>query len=358
MIEILQNFQEGLGSFVLPLVIAMCGLLIFIIVFYSIAVFLHWKSRKKRETLIKVWERSIAGDGLGSGSEDLSQIEVPPSNLRDDFLEVLRGRDLPPGKTKDIYQRVGFYSQDISDLTSRSWWRRVQALNRLKRVSLAGLQDKLTSLVHDSSHEVRLIALDSLSYLEEVPDLDSVELFGSFSEKLDSFLVIKLLALKPAKSFLRPLIDSKKLRLRRAGATLLGQSGETKLIPLLSRLTSDEDYQVRRRVAESLGRIGGIETLSILKKTSKDGEPGVREASARSLGEIFHEDSIEILDQLARDDGFSVRLAAFSSLARYGEEGRKAIGNHWTENRRLAREAIFESYQQPITPDQNQNAIF
>jgi HEAT repeat protein len=198
---------------------------------------------------------------------------------------------------------------------------------------------------------VRLIALDSLSYLDDFPNLDPVELFESFSEKLDSFLVIKLLTLKPNKSFIRPLVDSKSPRLRRAGATLLGQSGETKLIPFVSRLASDEDYQVRRRATESLGRIGGIESLSILKQTSKDGEPEVREASARSLGEVFHEDSIEMLDRLARDDNFSVRLAAFSSLARFGEKGRKTIGNHWIQNRRLAREAIFESYQQPITPD-------
>lgn len=358
MIEILQNFQEGLGSLVLPLVIAMCGLLIFIIVFYSVAVFLHWKSRKNREKLRKAWKQALAGDGPGPGSENLSQIEVPPSDLRDDFLEVLQAGDLTTEKTIDIYQRMGFYNQDKEDLTSRSWWRRVQALNRLKHVSLDGLQDKLTSLVYDPSHEVRLNVLDSLSYLNEFPDLDPVHLFESFSKKLDSFLVIKLLTLKPEKSFLRPLVDSKKTRLRRAGATLLGQSGEAKLIPFLRRLTNDEDGQVRRRAAESLGRIGGIETLSILKQASKDGEPGVREASARSLRKISHEDSIEILNQLARDVDFNVRLAAFSSLARFGEEGRKAIGNHWTDNRRLSREAIFESYQESTTSHPDQGAVF
>ncbi|MEF8799232.1 MAG: HEAT repeat domain-containing protein [Candidatus Bipolaricaulota bacterium] len=358
MIETLQNFQEALGSFVLPLVIAMCGLLVFVIIFYSVAVFLHWKSRKDRENLRKAWKQSLGVDGPGLGSEDLSQIRIPFSDLRDDFLEVLRTRDLTTGETIDIYQRIGFYDQDKADLTSRSWWRRVQALNRLKHLSLAGLQDELTSLVHDSNHEVRLIALDSLSYLNEVPDLDPVELFESFSEKLDSLLVIKLLTMKPPKGFLRPLVDSKNPRLRRAGATLMGQSEKTKLVPLLSRLTGDEDCQVRRRAAESLGKIGGIKSLSILKQTSKDEEPRVREASAISLGKILNEDSIEILNQLARDDNFSVRLTAFSSLARYGEEGRKAIGNHWTKYRRLAREAIFESYQESITSPQDQGAVF
>lgn len=358
MIDVLQNFQEALGSFVLPIVIAMSGLLLFIIFFYTLTVFLHWKARKNRERLRGEWEQFLSGDCPGSGSENLSQIGTPLSDLRDDFLEVLRARDLTTEKTIDIYEKMGFHDQDKADLTSRSWWRRVQALNRLKHVSLAGLHGKLTSLVHDSSHEVRLIALDSLSYLNDSPDLDPVKLFESFSEKLDSFLVIKLLNLKPGESFLRPLVDSKSPRLRRAGATLLGQSGETKLIPSLSRLTSDEDHKVRRRVAESLGRIGGIESLSILKQTSKDKDPGVREASARSLGEILHKDSIEMLDRLTRDDDFRVRLAAFSSLARFGEKGRKTIGNHWSQNRRLAREAIFESYQQPITLDQDNNAIF
>lgn len=349
MIKLLQDFQVALGSFVVPLVLAMCGLLLFIIIVYTLGVLFHWKKQRTRKHLNRVWQRSIKEDNISSDSENIPRIQVPQYDWRDDFLRVLREADLSSEKAVDVYQKTGHYEQDKADLSSRVWWKRAQALHRLKYVSLEGLQDKLTPLVYDSSHEVRLIALDALGYLDGVPDLDPVKLFESFTEKLDSFLVIKLLTLKPGKSFIRPLVNSKKPRLRRAGATLLGQPSRSEFFPLLSELTGDENRQVRKRTAGSLGRVGGIKALSILKRTSRDGEPEVRKFSARSLGNIYHQDSIEILDGLASDDDFRVRLAAFSSLSRFGEEGRKAIGNHWSESRKLAREAIFESYQELVT---------
>lgn len=346
MIELLQNLQIALGPFVLPIVIAMSGLLLFIIIVYTIGVLFHLKRRRARDNFKRTLQSSIKEENNGSDSENLPRIQAPQYDHRDDLIQVLKGADLSSKETVAIYQSAGLFDQDKTDLSSRAWWRRAQALHRLKHVSLAGLGDKLTSLVYDSSHQVRLIALDSLSYLDELPPLDPIELFESFTEKLDSFLVIKLLALKPGKSFLRPLVNSKKPRLRRAGATLLGQPDKQETLSLLSKLIDDLDNRVRKKAAESLGRVGGQESLTYLKQTSKDDRAAVREASARSLGEVFHEDSIEILDDLATDDDFRVRLAAFTSLSRFGEGGRKAIGNHWSENRRLAREAIFESYQE------------
>ncbi|MCF7890357.1 HEAT repeat domain-containing protein [Candidatus Bipolaricaulota bacterium] len=350
MIELLQNLQLAIGPFVLPVVIALSGLLLLITIIYSAAVFHHWRSRKTREDLEQKWLNSSEEVITDPGSDNLQQTQLPPYERRDDFLNVLRIRNLASDKTVEIYRRKGFYKQDISDLSHRAWWRRAQALHRLKYVSLAGLQDEVTSLIYDSSREVKLAALYSLIYLEEFPDLNPIKFFENFNEKQDSFLVIKLLPLKPDKSFLRPLVDSKKPRLRRAGATLLGQPNEPKFLHFLSKLTKDKDKEVRKRVAESLGRVGSLEALPILERTSEDNEPTVRAASARSLGRITHEDSVEILDHLATDDTFKVRLAAFNSLSHFGEEGRKAIGNHWSENRRLAREAIFESYQKPVTP--------
>ncbi|MBS3786790.1 HEAT repeat domain-containing protein [Candidatus Bipolaricaulota bacterium] len=357
MVELLQNFQTALGSFVLPLVVAICGLLFFIIIVYATGVLFHLNMRRSREKLKRKVARYFKDDNTGPIKEVLPRTQDTPYDRRDDFLEVLREENIAPEKIVDIYQENRFYDQDKTDLSSRAWWRRAQALHRLKYVSPEGLQGKLASLVYDSSHEVRLIAIDSLSYLDRVPGLDPIELFESFPEKLDPFLVIKLLTLKPDKSFLLPLIDSEKPRLRRAGATLLGQPDKLEFLPLLDKLTEDEDSQVRRRTAESLGRIGDLEALSILQRTSSDEESVVREVSARSLGNISHDDSIKILDNLATDNDFKVRLAAFSSLARFGEVGRKAIGNHWGESKKLAREAIFESYQVSITSRQEPGSV-
>ncbi len=346
MIELLVDFQEALSPLVIPLVLAMSGLLILIVFFYAAGVFVHWWSRKKRDSLKSSWRDLIRKAEIGPDFADSFEALITPFDPRDDFLEVLREEYISPEKRRELYRRAGFYNRDKKVLSARAWWKKVQALHRLKYLSLVGLKDKLTSLLYDPSHEVRITALDSLGHLEEVPELDPVELFESFDAKLDSFLEIKLLELEPSEKFLRPLVDSEKSRLRKAGATLLGQSDKTGHVTILGKLMEDEKTSVRRRAVESLGKIGGYETLPILDRVSRDPRPEVREAAAKSLGEINHEDSLELLDELASDENFRVRLAAFQSLTRFGEDGREKIGNHWSENRRLAREAIFESYQE------------
>lgn len=349
MIELLQNFQEGLGAFVFPVLIGLGILLVFIVAFYAIGVFLHRNNKRTREALKSSWQHSFREyqeQENGSNLDNLPETGASFYDYRDDFLQTLKAANFEPEKTLDIYRRTGYYTQDKADISSRTWWRRVQALYRLKYTSLAGLEDRLSLLIYDPNLEVRLNALDALSYTGKYPELDPIKLFKTFSEKLDSYLIIKLSALKPDENFLRPLVESEKPRLRRAGATLLGQPKETDFAPLLEELTRDDDIRVRINVAESLGRIGKPDNIRLLKKTSNDTVPTVREASARSLGGILHEDSTEILDDLAGDEDFRVRLAAFSSLAQFGETGRNVITNYWSQDRRLAREAIFESYQE------------
>lgn len=346
MVALLQGFQETLGQFVVPVVFFLTVLLFVVLAVYIVAVWINWKKRKNRENLKRNWGQSLQEAGRKAKFDDLPEATPFTSDYRDEFLESLKASDLTKKELSDIYRETEYYDKDRNELAARSWWQRVQAIYRLKFVPPDGFLDKLASLVHDPSHEVRLVALDSLSYLGELPKLDPIELFEIFGEKLDRYLLIKLLALGPDKTFLNPLVESESTRLRLAGATLLGQPKETDFIPLLKKLTKDRNKSVRRRAAESLGRVGTSEVIPILEQTSKDITPAVREASARSLGKVSDEKAIEILDELAADDDFRTRLAAFSSLSHYGEAGRDAIGNHWSENRSLAREVIFESYQE------------
>ncbi len=283
---------------------------------------------------------------MGSGLKGTLKEKNYPPAYRDDFVTVLRESDLPSDLAVEVNRSAGFYEKDVAELSSRSWWKRAQALNRLKYVSPSDIKAELTSLLYDSSHEVRLVALDSLSFLDEFPEIHPIRLLESFTHKLDSFLAIKLFTLKPPENFLKSLVNSDTSRFRRLGAILLGQEKETSFLPLLRKLTEDEVVSVRIRAVESLGKIGEEGTVPILKRTGGDPVPEVREASAEALGRISTESSIQLLANLAEDEDFGVRLAAFHSLARFGEKGRKVIGDHWSQSRNLAREAIFESHQE------------
>lgn len=351
MIALLQNFQEALGPFFVPIVIALGILLFSITLIYFFGVFIHWRKRKFRKSLVESWRSALSsiehrGGKGGSLEGDFGGRKSFSTDYRDDLVEVLEESDLESSRKVEIYRETGLYDRDRADLLGRTWWKKVQGINRLKRLSLSGLEGTLASLVYDQNHEVRINALDGLSYVDETPEMDPLRLFESFSEGLDSYLLIKLFSLKLGLDFLRPLALSEKERLRRAGATLLGQRGETDFLPLLEKLTEDNDSRVRSKAAESLGKIGVPETINQLSSTAEDPVPSVRKATARSLGEVQGERSLELLEQLADDENFGVKLAAFTSLSRFGESGREAIGTHWTEDRRLAREAVFESYQE------------
>ena len=345
MLDLFQGFQKAIEAFVIPLVIAVGSLLLLMTLSYLIVILFHLGRRWNIENLRINW-RSVLREIENSNSSSTHLGEQKfSSTYREEFMNELKETGLSQNERLKAYNSTGYYEKDLEDLLSKTWWKRVQALNRLKFISPEDLENKLKSLLYDENHEVRLLALDSLSYLEATPEIEPVRLFNSFTNKLDTFLCIKLLAIEPDESFVAPMIDSGKRRHRRAGAILLGQPGRKRFIPLLKELADDEAPSVRRRAVESLGKVGSTAPISILSQTSKDVNPSVRKVTAKSLGKIKDETSVEILDRLADSDNFSVQLAAFQSLAGFGESGRKIIGKYWGKNGKLAREAIFESYQ-------------
>ena len=317
-----------------------------IVIFHLAVILLNIRKRKSASNFKDNLKKTLDKDRTGHDLEFRQQVKEGSRRHRDHFIEVTLETDLPSTRYDNLYDSLDFLEKDLRELSSKTWWKRAQSLYRLKYVSPKDIKKKLDSLVYDKNHDVRLIALDSLSHLDNPPDLDPIKLFESFSEILDTFLVTKLLPLEPSKTFVLPLAESNKSRFRRIGATLMGQPGGKNFIPLLQKLATDKEGLVRKKATESLGIIGHKNALEILKRTSQDDKSAVRRASARALGNFSTDDSIGTLDRLAEDKNFEVRLSAFNSLSYFGDAGREIIGNHWKANKRLAREAIFESYQE------------
>lgn len=345
MVKIFQDFQDVIGSFVVPLVIAIGVVLLLLTLSYVIITLIHIARRRRLREIRRQWKKTISASTSETLQPSTTQGQNSSGEYRDALVTELMEADLSPKRRLKLYRNSGYYDKDVLELSSKKWWKRSQSLNRLKSFPLSHLKEKCVSLIYDSSHDVRLLALDSISCLEEFPKLDSIKLFNSFPEKLDPFVIIKLLAMEPGEAFIRPLINAEEVRFRRAGATLLGQPNKLNFLPFLRKLTDDDAVSVRNRAVESLGKVGGTESLPVLRHSSTDKIPSVREAVARSLKEIREKDSLRILGNLAEDSEFRVRLAAFQALTYFGEEGRQIIGDHWGADNELAREAKFESYQ-------------
>lgn len=345
MLKLLQGLQKTIEGFVIPLVMAIGGLLLFIVTLYVIIVILHVKQRRKLENTRSQWR-----DALQNKSHD-TPLNTSTNNrtfdrvYRDELVRELRRSDLPQKRLVEIYRAHGGYEKDISELSSKSWWKRAGALARLKVIPDQTLKLELPSLIYDESHEVRLVALDYVARTGSLPEVDPIKLFESFSPNLDSFLVIKLLSTEPGLDFIKPLCNSQSNRLRRCGATLLGQPGKSEFLATLKKLAGDDDPITRKRTAEALGRTDETKSLEVLEKTAKDETPSVRKATAGSLGKLSSDDALNLLEPLSYDDYFSVRLKAFESLTNFGEKGRKIVSDHFSEEPELAREALFESYQ-------------
>ena len=345
MLKLLQGLQKSVEGFVIPLVMAVGGLLLFIVILYVIIVVLHVKQRRKLEKTRAQWR-----DVLQNKPHEIS-LNTSTNNrrldavYRDELVRELRLSDLEQDRLVEIYRTNGGYEKDISQLSSKSWWERAGALARLKVVPDQPLKIDLPSLIHDDSHEVRLVALDYVAKTGKLPDVDPIKLFESFSPNLDSFLVIKLLSTKPGLDFIDPLCNAQSARLRRCGATLLGQPGKSEFLATLKSLAGDDDPTTRKRTAEAIGRTDEKESLEVLEKTAKDEIPSVRRATAGSLGKLSFDDALHLLETLSYDNHFSVRLKAFESLTNFGEKGRKIVSDHFSEEPELAREALFESYQ-------------
>ena len=118
--------------------------------------------------------------------------------------------------------------------------------------------------------------------------------------------------------------NSSNIEVRVYAVQALGAIGKaaTNTIPLLVRLTRDEDGGVRMSAVASLGRIGiaAPEVVDALRRALSDPSGDVQLTSVHALDAIGQSasDRIPILAQLTRDENSAVRFDAVETLGRTG----------------------------------------
>lgn len=342
------------------LIIVLGSAVLVILLMYFISVWMHKREQAYVERNLGKWQKLV--NGLFAGSVKIKENELPKRERRyirdllitnffdrefecswdaekqaDAFAEL---RLIPSCSdiVRSIYIDLGFYADDLRELESRRWWRRLKAAERIEETGLKEAEDRLIELVEAKDAEVRFAALRALVasgsklFSERVPEIFSLHSSWSYL-----YLVNILYSSGVPVKVLKNLAASADSNKRKAAAILAGRSNDDEVLPLLVKLSRDESEDVRSQAVYGLARTGSVAAIPVFWRMLEDPSTEVRIAIAKGIGEL---DYLMLLGKLVDDIEFDVRFQAFASLASLGQLGRESIRNYHGRHSDLADEFL------------------
>jgi len=317
-----------LTPFVKIILIALLILLALLLIFFIFIIIVH-RNRDKTENKKSIEYNFILTKVLHK-EIDPNSINVPKKDkkyLRDLLILKLNfSSNEEKDLLRNLYKTWGLEKNDIKQLKSHIWWKKVEALNRLEKMNIVEAENLAIKLMDSKKAEVRYAALKMLVGIKSekiYPFLYTM--FSSSSRWAYRYLVKILSVANIPPVYLKLLTISKKRDFRKAAAILLGTKGNEYAIPLLEKLANDPIKDVRRESIKSLGEINTKKSLAILEKHFEDPNYQIRAALAKALSGYNNDISFKLLEKLADDEVFEVRLEAFYSLNKLGVTGKNII---------------------------------
>lgn len=340
---ILLELQESVLPLVKYTLIILSAILALLLIIYIVSIYIH--HRQKKYTKWKTEHcRSLIGSILSG--------DKPPAGFRlsrrerDCFRDTLideyskqnvSGRDA----IRDLYKKLDFYYRDIRLLRHSTWWKKIQAIQRLEAIKMAEAESIVLPLLWHKKSEVRYAALKMLSSIgsDKLGSMLTV-IFTDNSRWAYRFLTNALMDTKIPVDSLKPLASSTNRDLRKAAAILLGKAGNRDAISILERLADDKVKDVRREAVRSLGRVGLIDVMPALSSKVDDNNPQVRAVAASAFGVLKDTNSLSLLERLADDPDFDVRFQAFLALEQFGQSGSDIIAKYEFKYPEMVREFV------------------
>jgi len=222
---------------------------------------------------------------------------------------------------------TGFVDRYLGRLTSRNWWSRAEAAEKLGLAVARRAIDELTAALEDDVAEVRFRAARALGQLG---GLTAVRLLIGALDQPDRWSTIRiadvLASMGPeVGDELTHAFSSMGPRARGAALDILAAVGHIQAGPWIRERLIDDNTNVRSRAANALGAVGDMQAGQPLVMALGDPAWPVRAMAAKALGMILHLPAIPELCAALRDPEWWVRVNAAEALRLMGPEGLQAL---------------------------------
>lgn len=271
-----------------------------------------------------------------SALEDEDQIEnwirrarrYPDSVLRDfigPFLNRTEGRLLPA--IIRVYRKLGLLRKDVRALRSLLWHRRMVAVRRLLNVASESERGALRRAKSDR-HLIKLLALQTLGRVGNVDDVLDMIRDHFITNRLMEQPFFVLFSSLPPQKFRNIMVHWDDIACPRMRRVLLIVAADVdkiacnKWLPVAAR---SPELELRIAACIAAVKLPEANTLPLLLRLSRDDEWEVRAQAARSLGMLRNDSTIETLQSLLEDDSFWSRQYAANALAQFGDKGRDKL---------------------------------
>jgi HEAT repeats len=226
-----------------------------------------------------------------------------------------------------LLERQGVLAAAERDLVRRGAVRRAAAAELLGAAGQDTAVDRLVTLLHDRTAEVRLVAARALGRIgapRAAGPLVTALGEGRVPVQVAAQALLRIGA--PAGPALTAALDSPSPLVRVTAVEILGRVGAVGAFAQLGERLQHDDVPVRARAATAVGRLGLPRALEVLvRATAADQAPTVRVAAVRALGELGAPGAVEHLTPLLGDADPSVAGEAGPALAALGPCGRNAL---------------------------------
>lgn len=242
-----------------------------------------------------------------------------------DLRPIVKGR--VHERAREAFERLGFVDHYLARLTSRSWWTRAEAAEKLGLMASDRATGHLVRLMGDPIGEVRVRAARALGNIKTSealePLVDALDDPGRWSAIRVAGILIG--AGDEAVACLLERFDRMPRHAKIAAIDIIGRIRSLKAMPLLLDLLASDQPDVRARAAFALGFIGDPNSAPQLIDALRDPSWAVRAMAAKALGRLREEKSIPALCSALSDRQWWVRANAAEAMKNKGYVGVKAL---------------------------------
>lgn len=230
----------------------------------------------------------------------------------------------------NVFERLGYVSNEKKRLQSRTWWQRREAAIKLGIMRSNESAIALIRAVKDDSEVVRLAAVRALSQMNHP---DGVKTLLDVMQDTENWTGARVLEImvnvgqSARQDVLSRLGIAMEPRVRLLLIQLCGLMRWSEAVPLLIPLLEDADPEARASAVRSLGNIGDGTVTEYLETMCQDPCWEVRAEATHSLGLLQDSSTVSSLSQSLCDENWWVRYNAANSLYQLGEKGIHALQN-------------------------------